>query len=74
MNRSTMDLLLSAQEDTMRDVRRLLRAKAMKARGLWKESDGKALGDAGLEKQGRDARTAARDMERGGRTDGTRDV
>ncbi|MGW3504837.1 hypothetical protein ACWDMY_29740, partial [Streptomyces globisporus] len=41
MNRSTVEPLLTAQEDTMRDVRRILRAKVLKARGLVEESDGK---------------------------------
>lgn len=64
MNRSGVEQLLTAQEDTMRDVRRLLRAKILKARGLVKESDGKALDDPARKAEGRRRQTAARRQER----------
>ncbi|MFH9613529.1 hypothetical protein ACH4MM_07195 [Streptomyces pratensis] len=51
----------------MHDVRRLLRAKARQARGLLKESDGKALEKPDLEEEGRKDRMAGRDLERGNR-------
>lgn len=64
MNRSSVEQLLTAQEDTMRDVRRLLRAKVLKARGLVRESDGKALDDPARKDEGRRRQTAARRQER----------
>ncbi|MEI7031720.1 hypothetical protein [Streptomyces pratensis] len=64
MNRSTVELMLTAQEDTMRDVGRLLRAKVLKARGLIKESDGKALDDGGRVREGRRRQADARGQER----------
>ncbi|MEU0158277.1 hypothetical protein ABZ154_05395 [Streptomyces sp. NPDC006261] len=70
MNRSTVELLLTAQEDTVRDMRRLLRAKALKARGLIKESDGKALADPERVAEGRRRQAEARDEERN-RPDGS---
>ncbi|MEU0102653.1 hypothetical protein [Streptomyces sp. NPDC006267] len=70
MNRSTVELLLTAQEDTMRDVRRLLRAKILKARGLARESDGKALDDPGRRAEGRLRQAEARRHERQDRSDG----
>ncbi|MEV4881136.1 hypothetical protein [Streptomyces cyaneofuscatus] len=63
-NRSTVELLLTAQEDTMRDMRRLLRAKVLKARGLIKESDGKALDDPERTDEGRRRQAEAREEER----------
>ncbi len=70
MNRSTVKLMMSAQEDTMRDVRRLLRAKVLKARGLVEESDGKALDDQGRRDEGRRRQTEARHQEQQYRPDG----
>ncbi|NUV71623.1 MULTISPECIES: hypothetical protein [unclassified Streptomyces] len=70
MNRSTVELLLTAQEDTMRDVRRILHAKVLKARGLVKESDGKALDDQGRKDEGRRRQTDADRMARRDRPDG----
>ncbi|CAD5922581.1 CsbD-like protein [Streptomyces sp. KY75] len=64
MDRSTVELLLTAQEDTMRDMRRLLRAKVLKARGLIKESDGKALDDPERTDEGRRRQAEAREEER----------
>jgi uncharacterized protein YjbJ (UPF0337 family) len=69
MNRSSVEQLLTAQEDTMRDVGRLLRAKALKARGLVKESDGKALDDPARKDEGRRRQTVARERERQDRPD-----
>ncbi|MFE9458824.1 hypothetical protein [Streptomyces californicus] len=71
MNRSTVERLLTAQEDTMRDVGRLLRAKVLKARGLAKESNGKALDDPGRKHEGRREQDEARRLERRDRPDGT---
>ncbi|MCX4482981.1 hypothetical protein OG890_03285 [Streptomyces anulatus] len=71
MNRSTVELPLTAQEDTMRDVRRLLRAKVLKARGPAEESDGKALDDRARRDEGRRRRIDADRMERRDRSDGT---
>ncbi|MDX2918440.1 MULTISPECIES: hypothetical protein [Streptomyces] len=71
MNRSTVELLLTAQEDTMRDVRRILRAKILKARGLAEESDGKALDDQGRRDEGRRRQADAVRLERWDRPDGT---
>lgn len=65
-----MELLLTAQEDTMRDVRRILRAKVLKARGPAKESDGKALDDQARRDEGRRRRIDAGRLERRG-PDGT---
>ncbi|WP_228993582.1 hypothetical protein [Streptomyces sp. DH8] len=73
MNRSTVEQLLTAQEDTMRDVRRLLRAKVLKARGLARESDGKALDDQARKDEGRRRQDEARRLERRDRPDGTFD-
>ncbi|MFH9269165.1 MULTISPECIES: hypothetical protein [unclassified Streptomyces] len=70
MNRSTMERLLTAQEDTMRDVRKILRAKVLKARGLVTESDGKALDDPDRKDQGRRQQERARRQERRDRPDG----
>ncbi|MFI1226601.1 MULTISPECIES: hypothetical protein [unclassified Streptomyces] len=70
MNRSTVELPLTAQEDTMRDVRRLLRAKILKARGLAEESDGKALDDQSRKDGGRRRQAEARRQEQRGRPDG----
>ncbi|MFE7138700.1 hypothetical protein ACFVAG_13220 [Streptomyces sp. NPDC057644] len=70
MNRSTVALLLSAQEDTMRDVRRLVRAKVLKARGLVRESDGKALDDQGRRDEGRRRQAEARHHEQRDRPGG----
>ncbi|RPK81019.1 MULTISPECIES: hypothetical protein [Streptomyces] len=64
MNRSSVEQLLTAQEDTMRDMRRLLQAKVRKVRGLVEESDGKALDDPARKDEGRRRRTAARQQER----------
>ncbi|MEU9709581.1 hypothetical protein [Streptomyces sp. NPDC047967] len=71
MNRSTVELLLTAQEDTMRDLRRILRAKLLKARGLAEESDGKALDDQGRQDEGRRRQADAERLERRDRPDGT---
>ncbi|MFQ6850483.1 hypothetical protein AAIB46_06220 [Streptomyces sp. 35M1] len=71
MNRSTVELLLTAQEDTMRDIRRILRAKVLKARGLVKESDGKALDDQGRRDEGRRRQADADRLGRRDRPDGT---
>ncbi len=71
MNRSSVEQLLTAQEDTMRDVRRFLRAKVLKARGLVEESDGKALDDPGRKDGGRRRQAEARRQERQGRSDGS---
>ncbi|MEU2760609.1 MULTISPECIES: hypothetical protein [unclassified Streptomyces] len=71
MNRSTVELLLTAQEDTMRDLRRILRAKLLKARGLAEESDGKALDDQGRQNEGRRRQADAERLERRDRPDGT---
>ncbi|MFF0568812.1 hypothetical protein ACFYT7_14345 [Streptomyces sp. NPDC004041] len=71
MNRSTVELLLTAQEDTMRDLRRILRAKLLKARGLAEESDGKALDDRGRQDEGRRRQADAERLERRDRPDGT---
>ncbi|CAM5640214.1 hypothetical protein [Streptomyces badius] len=71
MNRSTVELLLTAQEDTMRDVSRILRAKILKARGLAKESDGKALDDQGRRDEGRRRQADADRLARRDRSDGT---
>ncbi|WP_406387502.1 hypothetical protein [Streptomyces sp. NBC_00887] len=48
----------------MHDLRRLVRAKALKARGLIEESYGHALNDEGLKREGRRLRTAAQEQER----------
>ncbi|QWQ44929.1 hypothetical protein KME66_31070 [Streptomyces sp. YPW6] len=71
MNRSTVELLLTAQEDTMRDLRRILRAKLLKARGLAEESDGKALDDQARQDEGRRRQADAERLERRDRPDGT---
>ncbi|MEW2065223.1 hypothetical protein AB0899_31460 [Streptomyces sp. NPDC007002] len=71
MNRSTVELLLTAQEDTMRDLRRILRAKLLKARGVAEESDGKALDDQGRQDEGRRRQADAERLERRDRPDGT---
>ncbi|WP_406144739.1 hypothetical protein [Streptomyces anulatus] len=55
----------------MRDVRRILRAKVLKARGLAKESDGKALDDPARRDEGWRRRIDADRMERRDRSDGT---
>ncbi|MDX5571527.1 hypothetical protein [Streptomyces sp. ID01-9D] len=70
MNRSNVEQLPTAQEDTMRDVRRFLRAKVLKARGLVEESDGKALDDPDRKDGGRRRRAEAHRQERQGRPDG----
>lgn len=70
MNRSTVKLSLTAQEDTMRDVGRILRAKVRKARGLAKESDGKVLDDPGRKEEGRRQQAEARRQEQQDRPDG----
>ncbi|WNF25707.1 hypothetical protein RI138_02175 [Streptomyces sp. C11-1] len=54
---------MTAQEDTMRDVGRLLRAKVLKVRGLVKESDGKALDDPARKDDGRRQQAEARRQE-----------
>jgi len=64
VNRSTLDMLLTTQEDTVRDMGRLLRAKVLKVRGLIKESDGKALDDPQRIAEGRRRQAEARDEER----------
>lgn len=71
MNRSTVELLLTAQEDTMRDVRRILPAKVLKARGPAEESNGKALDDQARRDEGRRRQIDADRLERRGRPDGT---
>ncbi|MFD0039565.1 hypothetical protein ACFVIZ_18235 [Streptomyces anulatus] len=70
MKRSTMELPLTAQEDTMRDVRRILRAKVLKARGLAMESDGKALDDQDRRDEGRRRQAEAHRQEQRDRPDG----
>ncbi|MDJ1642949.1 hypothetical protein [Streptomyces pakalii] len=55
----------------MRDVRRTLRAKVLKARGLVKESDGKALDDQGRRDEGRRRQADADRLGRRDRPDGT---
>ncbi|MEI5032215.1 hypothetical protein RB201_02860 [Streptomyces sp. S1A(2023)] len=70
MNRSTVEPPLTAQEDSMRDVRRILRAKVLKARGLATESDGKALDDQDRKEEGRRRQAEARRQERQARPDG----
>ncbi len=54
----------------MRDVRRILRAKVLKARGLVTESDGKALDDQDRKDQGRRQQARARRQEQRDRPDG----
>ncbi|MDQ0983069.1 hypothetical protein [Streptomyces sp. V2I9] len=71
MNSSTVEQLLTAQEDTMRDLRRLLRAKILKARGPAEESDGKALDDQVRRDEGRRRQDEAHRPEQRDRTDGT---
>ncbi|MGY5003530.1 hypothetical protein [Streptomyces griseus] len=51
-------------------MRRYLRAKVLKARGLVEESDGKALDDPGRKDGGRRRRAEAHRQERQGRPDG----
>ncbi|MFY0513258.1 hypothetical protein ACOMD4_23150 [Streptomyces anulatus] len=66
-----MELPLTAQEDTtMRDVRRILRAKVLKARGLAMESDGKALDDQDRRDEGRRRQAEAHRQEQRDRPDG----
>ncbi|MFJ9889725.1 hypothetical protein ACIQRW_28260 [Streptomyces sp. NPDC091287] len=65
-----MGLPLTAQEDTMRDVRRILRAKVLKARGLATESEGKALDDQDRRDEGRRRQAEARRQEQQDRPDG----
>ncbi|GAB2938437.1 hypothetical protein GCM10027028_44030 [Streptomyces sundarbansensis] len=55
----------------MRDLRRILRAKLLKARGLAEESDGKALDDQGRQDEGRRRQADAERLERRDRPDGT---
>ncbi|MEU8445971.1 hypothetical protein ACFV2I_33750 [Streptomyces microflavus] len=55
----------------MRDVRRILRAKVLKVRGLVKESDGKALDDQGRRDEGRRRQADADRLGRRDRPDGT---
>ncbi len=55
----------------MRDVRRIVRAKVLKARGLVKESDGKALDDQGRRDEGRRRQADADRLGRRDRPDGT---
>ncbi|MFB8384546.1 hypothetical protein [Streptomyces rubiginosohelvolus] len=54
----------------MRDVRRILRAKVLKACGLVKESDGKALDDQGRRDEGRRRQADADRLGRRDRPDG----
>lgn len=54
----------------MRDVRRILRAKVLKARGLAMESDGKALDDQDCRDEGRRRQAEARRQEQQDRPDG----
>ncbi|MFI1250850.1 hypothetical protein ACH4TY_29750 [Streptomyces anulatus] len=54
----------------MRDVRRILRAKVLKARGLAMESDGKALDDPDRRNEGRRRQAEARRQEQRDRPDG----
>ncbi|WP_426500855.1 hypothetical protein [Streptomyces sp. D54] len=54
----------------MRDVRRILRAKVLKARGLAMESDGKVLDDRDRRDEGRRRQAEARRQERWDRPDG----
>ncbi|MEV7903557.1 hypothetical protein OG473_35205 [Streptomyces anulatus] len=55
----------------MRDVRRILRAKVLKARGPAEESDGKALDDQARRDEGRRRQIDVDRLERRGRPDGT---
>ncbi|MEV1048283.1 hypothetical protein [Streptomyces sp. NPDC049916] len=59
------------EEDTMRDVRRLVRATVHKARGMAVESDGKALGDPARRARGRRQREEAGRRPRRRRPDET---
>lgn len=54
----------------MRDVRRILRAKVLEARGLATESDGKALDDQDRRDAGRRQQAEARRHEQRDRPDG----